>query len=69
MCRSSADITEIMVNGPDRIFIERNGRIEQSPARFVNTEQLLQTIDRIVSQVNRRVDESSPHGGCSAPPR
>ena len=53
-------ITEIMVNGPDSIFVERLGRIEQSSARFVSTEQLLQTIDRIVSTVNRRVDESSP---------
>jgi pilus assembly protein CpaF len=53
-------ITEIMVNGPDSIFIERLGRIERANARFVSTEQLLQTIDRIVSTVNRRVDESSP---------
>ena len=53
-------ITEIMVNGPDQIFIERLGRIELAKERFVNNEQLLQTIDRIVSTVNRRVDESSP---------
>ena len=53
-------ITEIMINGPDRIFIERFGRIEMAKERFVSTEQLLQTIDRIVSTVNRRVDESSP---------
>lgn len=53
-------VTEIMVNGPYSIFVERLGRIEQSSARFVSTEQLLQTIDRIVSTVNRRVDESSP---------
>jgi len=53
-------VTEIMVNGPDTIFVERLGRIEQAPARFVSNEQLMQTIDRIVSTVNRRVDESSP---------
>jgi len=53
-------VTEIMVNGPDRIFVERLGRIEQAKERFVSNEQLLQTIDRIVSTVNRRVDESSP---------
>ncbi|MDX6277923.1 MAG: pilus assembly protein CpaF [Nocardioidaceae bacterium] len=53
-------ITEIMVNGADQIFVERLGRIELANARFVNNEQLLQTIDRIVSTVNRRVDESSP---------
>jgi pilus assembly protein CpaF len=53
-------VTEIMVNGPDTIFVERLGRIEQAPTRFVSVDQLLQTIDRIVSTVNRRVDESSP---------
>ena len=53
-------VTEIMVNGPDTIFVERLGRIEQASTRFVSVEQLLQTIDRIVSTVNRRVDESSP---------
>ena len=53
-------ITEIMVNGPDQIFIERLGRVELAKERFVSNEQLLQTIDRIVSTVNRRVDESSP---------
>ncbi|MFD1859870.1 CpaF family protein [Aeromicrobium camelliae] len=53
-------ITEIMVNGPSTIFVERFGQVERAKARFVNNEQLLQTIDRIVSEVNRRVDESSP---------
>ena len=55
-----ASITEIMVNGPDKIYIERGGRIEQVDARFSSAEQLLQTIERIVSTVNRRVDESNP---------
>jgi pilus assembly protein CpaF len=53
-------ITEIMVNGPDEVFIERDGRIERVEASFGTEGQLYQTIDRIVSQVNRRVDESSP---------
>ncbi len=53
-------ITEIMVNGPDHIFVERRGRVERIGARFASNDQLMQTIDRIVSQVNRRVDESSP---------
>ncbi len=53
-------ITEIMVNGHNKIFIERLGRVEQAKERFVSNEQLMQTIDRIVSTVNRRVDESSP---------
>ncbi|MGW8378791.1 CpaF family protein [Streptomyces sp. ODS28] len=53
-------ITEIMVNGPDQVFIERAGRVEQVPVRFASDEQLMQTIERIVSTVNRRVDESNP---------
>lgn len=53
-------VTEIMVNGPDQIYVERGGKLTLSPARFSSDEQLMQTIDRIVSQVNRRVDESSP---------
>ncbi|MEU9347273.1 CpaF family protein [Streptomyces sp. NPDC048278] len=53
-------ITEIMVNGPDAIFVERGGRVEQLPLRFVSADQLMQTIERIVSTVNRRVDESNP---------
>lgn len=53
-------ITEIMVNGPDHIYIERSGRLELLPIRFASTEQLMQTIERIVSTVNRRVDESNP---------
>jgi pilus assembly protein CpaF len=54
------DITEIMVNGPSSIYVERYGRIEAVDARFASEAQLYQTIDRIVAQVNRRVDESSP---------
>ncbi|MEU9704633.1 CpaF family protein [Streptomyces sp. NPDC047981] len=55
-----ASITEIMVNGPDQIYIERAGRVELLPLRFASHEQLMQTIERIVSTVNRRVDESNP---------
>ncbi|GAB3475950.1 CpaF family protein [Nocardiopsis coralliicola] len=53
-------ITEIMVNGSDSIFVERAGKVERLSTGFANDNQLMQTIDRIVSQVNRRVDESSP---------
>src|SRR5690606_6782898 len=53
-------VTEIMVNGPDDIYVERAGRVEKITTTFANENQLMQTIDRIVSQVNRRVDESSP---------
>ena len=53
-------VTEIMVNGIDEIFVERDGRIQRADISFGDEAQLYQTIDRIVSQVNRRVDESSP---------
>ncbi|MFC3995332.1 CpaF family protein [Nocardiopsis sediminis] len=53
-------VTEIMVNGPDNVYVERRGRVERIDTTFASETQLLQTIDRIVAQVNRRVDESSP---------
>src|ERR671917_1288157 len=53
-------VTEIMVNGTSEIFVERDGRLQRADIRFGDEAQLYQTIDRIVSQVNRRVDESSP---------
>jgi pilus assembly protein CpaF len=53
-------VTEIMVNGPRDVFVERAGRLEKVPFAFAGEAQLYQTIDRIVSTVNRRVDESSP---------
>ena len=53
-------ITEIMVNSESEIWIERDGRLERVDARFADERQLYQTIERIVSAVNRRVDESSP---------
>jgi pilus assembly protein CpaF len=49
-----------MVNSLDGIYIERNGRLELTGARYVSDEQLRQVIDRIVSGVGRRIDESSP---------
>ncbi|PWJ26410.1 pilus assembly protein CpaF [Branchiibius hedensis] len=60
-------ISEIMINGHETIFVERNGRLERWPAPFSSEEQLLQTIDRIVSTVNRRVDESSPMADARLP--
>ncbi|MFV0407029.1 MAG: CpaF family protein [Propioniciclava sp.] len=53
-------VSEVMINGPETIYVERAGRLERWPRGFTSEEQLLQTIDRIVSTVNRRVDESSP---------
>ncbi|MFL6064278.1 MAG: CpaF family protein [Friedmanniella sp.] len=53
-------ITEIMVNGPDMVFVEQNGKLTLSNARFTSEEQLRRVIERIVSRVGRRIDESSP---------
>jgi pilus assembly protein CpaF len=53
-------ISEIMVNGPDEIWVERRGTLQLSEESFDDTEQLMKVIDRIVSQVGRRVDEASP---------
>jgi pilus assembly protein CpaF len=53
-------VTEVMVNAHDRIYIERLGKIEKTQAAFVDNSHLLRIIDKIVSQVGRRVDEASP---------
>ncbi|RAZ75907.1 CpaF family protein [Mesorhizobium atlanticum] len=54
------DIADIMVNGSKNVYIEVNGRVEQTGVRFRDNQQLLNICQRIVSQVGRRVDESSP---------
>ena len=53
-------ITEILVNGPHRIFVERKGVLQQIDARFVDDAHLLRVIQRILAPVGRRLDESSP---------
>jgi pilus assembly protein CpaF len=53
-------VTEVMVNGTDRIYVEREGVIEQSDSRFVSVDHLRRVIERIVAQVGRRIDEASP---------
>ncbi len=53
-------ITEVMVNGPKTVFIERRGKIERTDAEFVDEDHLRRTIDKIVSEVGRRIDEASP---------
>ena len=60
--RSSTDdtVTEVMVNGPEHIYVERAGKIERTNARFVDDAHLMRIIDKIVSQIGRRVDEASP---------
>jgi pilus assembly protein CpaF len=53
-------INDILVNTHDQIFVERNGRLERSLVEFKDDNHLMQIIDRIVSRVGRRIDESSP---------
>jgi pilus assembly protein CpaF len=54
------DIADIMVNGPDQVYIEVNGKVEETNIRFRDGAQLLNICQRIVGKVGRRVDESSP---------
>jgi pilus assembly protein CpaF len=54
-------ITEIMVNGPDLVYIERNGKLEKTSVVFQNDEHVMRIIDRIVQPLGRRIDESSPY--------
>ena len=53
-------VTEIMVNRYDKIYVERNGKLERTDVRFLDESHVLRIIDKIVSQVGRRVDEASP---------
>jgi len=54
------EISEIMVNGPRQIFVERKGKLTKSDVIFNNDEHVLRVIDRIISPLGRRCDESSP---------
>src|SRR5438552_12164931 len=53
-------VSDILVNGPHKIYVERRGKLERTDVKFRDSEHLLQIIDRIVSKVGRRVDETSP---------
>ena len=54
------EVTEIMVNGPAYVYVERAGRIERESASFVDEDHLRRIIDKIVSGVGRRIDEATP---------
>jgi len=54
-------VNDILVNGPQQIFVERDGRLELTTVRFKDERHLLRIIDKIVSAVGRRVDESNPY--------
>src|SRR3954452_23346402 len=53
-------ISDILINGPHKIFVERRGKMEKTDVKFRDNDHLMQIIDRIVSKVGRRVDETSP---------
>jgi len=53
-------LTEVMVNGPRQVYVERGGKIELTNVTFQNDEHVMRIIDRIISPIGRRVDESSP---------
>jgi pilus assembly protein CpaF len=60
-------ITEIMVNGPKKVYIERNGKIERTNVVFEDDEHLMRIIERIVAPLGRRVDESMPYVDARLP--
>lgn len=54
------EISEIMVNGPRKVYVEKRGKIQLSEVTFVDEQHVLRVIDRIVAPLGRRIDESSP---------
>ena len=60
-------VADILVNGPHMVFVERHGVLEPTEVRFHDSEHLMQTIERILSRVGRRVDEGSPMADARLP--
>jgi pilus assembly protein CpaF len=60
-------ITEVMVNGPRHVYIERNGKIQRVDSVFLNNEHVLRIIDRIITPMGRRIDETSPRVDARLP--
>ncbi len=60
-------ITEIMVNGPKNIYIERKGKLERVPFAFESNEHVMRIIDRIMAPLGRRIDESHPYEDARLP--
>lgn len=54
------EITEVMVNGPDMVYVEKKGKLHMTDVKFRDDAQVMQIIDKIVSPLGRRIDESSP---------
>lgn len=61
------DITDILVNGPGQVYIEKFGKLEKTDTMFRNDAHLMQIIDRIISKVGRRIDEASPYVDARLP--
>ena len=64
---SDDTITEVMVNGPTHIYIERDGKIQRVDSVFLNDEHVLRIIDRIITPMGRRIDEMSPRVDARLP--
>ncbi len=60
-------ITEVMVNGPNNIYIERGGKIQRVDATFLNDEHVMRIIDRIIAPMGRHIDETSPRVDARLP--
>jgi pilus assembly protein CpaF len=54
------DVTDVLVNGPERVLVERHGRLESTDIKFADAAHLMQFIHRLVSRAGRRIDESNP---------
>jgi len=61
------DISDILVNGPGSVYIEKFGKLEKTNTVFRNDAHLMQIIDRIISKVGRRIDEASPYVDARLP--
>jgi pilus assembly protein CpaF len=62
-----ADVTEIMVNNHETIYVERGGKLYWTGAKFADEDQLRRTIEKIVARVGRRIDEASPYVDARLP--
>lgn len=64
---SDPTISDILVNGPDAVFVERSGRLEKTIVHFKDEEHLLRIIERMLSAVGRRIDELTPYADARLP--
>jgi pilus assembly protein CpaF len=64
---SDSEVTEVMVNGFDRVYVERGGKLHLTGKTFLNDDSVLAVIERIVSPIGRRIDESQPYVDARLP--